>query len=183
MISNFTDGRLQVNTAVARACERPERSGGRESHARGRRASPDCQRRVAPRCRRRDAPAARESSILAGRGDRSEAEGAARLGSREAAVAVRGGTQRGSREAGAGEARTAGANGVSDEDRSERAPASRLGLWRRSPCRQRLISDRPELRSRSTSLRYQSVTSKRLSRPVPRRRSRGSRRGRRPRRR
>ncbi|CDK39520.1 hypothetical protein BN903_72 [Halorubrum sp. AJ67] len=54
-----------------------------------------------------------------------------RLGRREVLCwAVRGGTRRGSREAGAGDARTAGTSSASDEDRSERAPASRLGLQR-----------------------------------------------------
>ncbi|CDK39429.1 hypothetical protein BN903_203 [Halorubrum sp. AJ67] len=41
---------------------------------------------------------------------------------------MRGGNRRGSREAGAGDVSTAGANKVSDEEHNERAPASRLGL-------------------------------------------------------
>jgi len=62
------------------------------------------------------------------------AERAARLGRREALCgAVGGGTQRGSREDGAGDVSTAGASETSDEERNERAPSSRLGLWGCSP--------------------------------------------------
>ena len=79
-------------------------------------------------------------------------------------VAGRGGTQRGSRAGGAGDVSTAGTSNASDEERSERTPSARLGLWKWSPSirQQRFINDRLGLWKWSPSIRQQRFINDRL---------------------
>ncbi|TKX72242.1 hypothetical protein EXE46_16050 [Halorubrum sp. GN11_10-6_MGM] len=90
--------------------------------------------------------ALRPSSTREGRGDRSEAEGAARLGRREAAVLCGAGWDSKGQPRGRRRRRKHRREGAkrATEERNERTTASRLGLWRCSPSihSQSFISER-----------------------------------------